>query len=95
MKQTFKKRGQKFSKRLEHFSAQAKESSREHLQENLIRRLPNARQVRLLILEWGLLVVVVISLALTQLFCIINLTRQKLMSTAALTLRLPLEILRP
>ena len=68
MKQTFKKRGQKFSKRLEHFSAQAKESSREHLQENLIRRLPNARQVRLLILEWGLLVVVVISLALTQLF---------------------------
>lgn len=68
MKQTFKKRGQKFSKRLERFSTQAKESSREHLQENLISRLPNARQVRLLILEWGLLVIVVISLALTQLF---------------------------
>ncbi len=68
MKQTFKKRGQKFSKKWERFSAQAKESSREHLQENLISRLPNARQVRLLILEWGLLVIVVISLALTQLF---------------------------
>jgi len=68
MKQTFKKRGQKFSKKLERFSTQAKESGREHLQENLIRRLPNARQVRLLILEWGLLVIVVISLALTQLF---------------------------
>lgn len=68
MKQTFKKRGQRFSKRWERFSTQAKESSREHLQENLISRLPNARQVRLLILEWGLLVIVVISLALTQLF---------------------------
>ncbi len=68
MKQTFKKRGQKFSKKWERFSTQAKESSREHLQENLISRLPNARQVRLLILEWGLLVIVVISLALTQLF---------------------------
>jgi len=68
MKQTFKKRGQKFSKKWERFSTQAKESGREHLQENLISRLPNARQVRLLILEWGLLVIVVISLALTQLF---------------------------
>ena len=68
MRQTFKKRGQKIAKKWERFSSQAKEGSREHIQENLISRLPNARRVRLLILEWCLLVVVIISLALTQLF---------------------------
>lgn len=68
MKQTFKKRGQKIAKKWERFSAQAKEGSREHIKENIISRLPNARRVRLLMLEWVLLVVVIISLALTQAF---------------------------
>ncbi len=68
MKQTFKKRGQKLAKRWEKFSKRASEDSREHIQENLIERLPNARRVRLLILEWCLLVIVIISLALTQAF---------------------------
>ncbi len=68
MKQKIKKRGQKIAKKLENFSAQAKEGSREHIRENLISRLPNARRVRLLILEWGLLVIVITSLALTQAF---------------------------
>ncbi len=68
MKQTFKKRGQKLAKRWESFSAQAKEDSREHIQENLISRLPNARRVQLLILEWILLIIVITSLALTQAF---------------------------
>ena len=68
MKQRGKKRGQKLAKRWESFSAQAKETSREHIQENLIERLPNARRVRLLILEWCLLIVVIVSLALTQAF---------------------------
>jgi len=68
MKQRGKKRGQKLAKRWENFSAQAKETSREHIQENLIERLPNARRVRLLILEWCLLIVVIVSLALTQAF---------------------------
>lgn len=68
MKQTFKKRGQKIAKRWEKFSKRASEDSREHIQENLIERLPNARRVRLLILEWCLLVIVIISLALTQAF---------------------------
>lgn len=68
MKQTFKKRGQKFAKKWERFSAQAREDSREHIKENLISRLPNAKRVRLLILEWALLIVVIISLALTQSF---------------------------
>ncbi len=68
MKQTFKKRGQKLAKRWERFSTNFRESSREHIQENLISRLSHAKQVRLLMLEWGLLVIVIISLALTQAF---------------------------
>lgn len=68
MKQTIKKRGQKFAKKWERFSTQLREDSQEHIQENLIRRLPHARRVRLLILEWGLLIIVIISLALTQAF---------------------------
>ncbi len=68
MKPTTKKRGQKLVKRWERFSERAKEESREHIQENIISRLPNARRVRLLILEWCLLVIVITSLALTQAF---------------------------
>lgn len=68
MKQSFRKRGQKIARKWERFSEKAKEGSREHIQEKLIQRLPNARRVRLLILEWGLLVIIIISLALTQAF---------------------------
>lgn len=68
MKQTFKKRGQKIAKKWERFSEQAREDSREHIKENLISRLPNARRVRLLMLEWALLIIVILSLALTQSF---------------------------
>lgn len=68
MKPTTKKRGQKLSERLEEFSERAREGSKEHIQENIIDRLPNARRVRLLILEWCLLIIVIISLALTQAF---------------------------
>lgn len=68
MKQSFKKRGQKIAKKWANFSTQAKEDSREHIQERIINRLPNARQVRLLMLEWVLLIVVITSLALTQAF---------------------------
>lgn len=68
MKPTNKKRGQSLAKRLEQFSERTRETSREHIQENIIARLPNARRVRLLILEWCLLIIVIISLALTQTF---------------------------
>lgn len=63
-----KKRGQKLAKKWAVFTERAKADSREHIQENLINRLPNARRVRLLILEWLLLIVIIISLALTQAF---------------------------
>lgn len=68
MKPTTKKRGPKLSERWEQFSERAREEGREHIQENLIDRLPHARRVRLLILEWCLLIVIITSLALTQAF---------------------------
>lgn len=68
MKPTSKKRGHGLASRWEQFSERAREGSKEHIQENIIDRLPNARRVRLLILEWCLLVIVIISLALTQAF---------------------------
>ncbi len=68
MTPTTKKRGHKIARRWEQFSERAREGSKEHIQENIISRLPNARRVRLLILEWCLLVIVIISLALTQAF---------------------------
>ena len=68
MKPSNKKRGQGLAKRLELLSERTRETSREHIQENIIDRLPNARRVRLLILEWCLLIVVIVSLALTQAF---------------------------
>ena len=68
MKPTSKKRGQSLAKRLEQLSERAREESKEHIQENIIDRLPNARRVRLLILEWALLIIVILSLALTQAF---------------------------
>lgn len=63
-----KKRGQKLSQRLAKFSRVASENSQEHIKENLVRRLPHARNVRLLILEWSLLMAALILLAITQAF---------------------------
>ncbi len=68
MKPTTKKRGQKIAKRWEQIAETAREGSKEHIQEKIISRLPNARRVRLLILEWCLLIIVILSLALTQAF---------------------------
>ena len=64
MKNKSKKRGQKFLKKF----SRANEKSIEHLQENLVERVSSARNVRLLILEWGLLVFLLIMLAVTQAF---------------------------
>lgn len=68
MKPKIQKRGQKIVKRLERFSNRAKKDGKKHIREKLINRLPNARQVRIFILEWGLLVIAIISLAITQAF---------------------------
>ncbi len=68
MKKSLKKRGQKFVKRFSRASVRASEEGKEHIKENLIGRFSHILNIRLLILEWGLLVTALILLAITQAF---------------------------
>lgn len=66
MEQSLKKSGRKIIKKWSKLSHQASEDSKEHLQENFVNRISHVRNVRLLILEWGLLVAAILFLAITQ-----------------------------
>ena len=68
MKNSIKKRGQKFVKKFSRASLKASEDSKEHIKENLIGRISHIENIRLLIFEWGLLAVMLIMLAITQAF---------------------------
>ena len=68
MAQGIKKRGQKIVKRFSHFSKRAGEEGKEHIRENFIDRISHVKNVRLLILEWALLVLAIIMLSITQAF---------------------------
>ena len=68
MKYFSKKSGQKITKRLNKFSRQAKKEGVAHLRKNFINRISHIKTVRLLILEWSLLVISIIMLATTQAF---------------------------
>ena len=68
MKNTFKKSGQRFLKKFSRASNKAREESKEHIRENLIERASHIQSVRLLVLEWSLLVAALIMLAITQAF---------------------------
>lgn len=68
MKKTITKRGQKILKKFSKASLKASEDSKEHIKENLFQRISHIANIRLLILEWGLLVVALIMLAVTQAF---------------------------
>ena len=68
MKKTLKKRGQKLIKKFSRASVKASEESRERIEENFIHRLSHIKNVRLLVLEWSLLVLALIMLAITQAF---------------------------
>ncbi|MBR3368224.1 hypothetical protein IKG45_00310 [Candidatus Saccharibacteria bacterium] len=68
MTNIIKKSGQKIAKRASRFSRKASETGKEHVRENLINRISHIRDVRLLVLEWSLLVLVVILLASVQSF---------------------------
>ncbi len=68
MAKSLKKRGQKILDKFSRVSAKASEESKEHIKENFIGRLPHIRDIKLLILEWGLLVLALIMLAITQAF---------------------------
>lgn len=66
MKNLIKKRGQKFFRKFSNATVQAGEESKEHIKENLVKRISHIENIRLLIFEWGLLVFALIMLAVTQ-----------------------------
>lgn len=68
MKNTVKKRGQRFIRKFSRASVKASEEGKEHIKENLIERFSHIADIRLLIVEWGLLVIALILLAVTQAF---------------------------
>lgn len=68
MKHPLKKRGQKVLRRFSRLSEAAAVSGEEHLKENFLARLSHVGDVRLFILEWGLLVFALFMFALTQSF---------------------------
>lgn len=68
MSNKLKKRGQKIVKRFSRFSEKAKQESKEHIKENFIGRLSHIRQIRLLVIEWVLLMTILILLAIAQSF---------------------------
>ncbi|MBQ1540100.1 hypothetical protein IIZ72_00850 [Candidatus Saccharibacteria bacterium] len=63
-----KKSGQKFLKKFSRVSKKAGEESKEHIKENLIQRVSHIRDIKLLILEWSLLVAALVMLSITQAF---------------------------
>ena len=68
MKNDVRKRGQKFIRRFSRASVKASEESKEHIKENFVGRLSHINNIRLLIVEWSLLIVALIMLAVTQAF---------------------------
>lgn len=68
MKSMTKKSGQRFLKRFSRASIKASEEGKEHIKENLIGRFSHIANIRLLILEWSLLVIALLMLGITQAF---------------------------
>ena len=68
MDQTIKKRGQRIARKLTRFSKKAGREGTEHIKENVVDRFSHIKKIRLLILEWALLVIVIIMLSVTQAF---------------------------
>ena len=68
MAEFFKKRGQKLVRKFSRASLKASEESKEHIKENFLKRLSHVRKIRLLVLEWVLLVIALILLGVAQAF---------------------------
>lgn len=66
MKSSIKKRGQKLLRNFSRATSKASEDSKEHIKENIVQRVSHVENIKLLVLEWGLLVVALILLAITQ-----------------------------
>lgn len=67
-----RKRGQKFIKKFSRATTKASIESKEHIKENFFARLRHIGEIRLLILEWGLLITALILLAVAQTFWFAN-----------------------
>ena len=68
MSSEIRKRGRKFIRKFSKASVKAGTDGKEHLKENLIGRISHARNVRLLIFEWALLVIALVMVATIQAF---------------------------
>lgn len=68
MANSLKQRGQKFVRKFSRASIKASEESKEHIKENFLQRLSHVRNIRLLVLEWVLLLVALILLSISQAF---------------------------
>ena len=68
MANSLKKRGQKIIRKFSRATVEAGEKSGERIRKNFLERISHVKNVRLLVLEWGLLVVALIMLALAQAF---------------------------
>ncbi|MBQ3413506.1 hypothetical protein IJH33_01485 [Candidatus Saccharibacteria bacterium] len=66
MASKLKKRGQKFVQKFSRASAKASAESKEHIKENLLGRFSHIRGIRLLIVEWGLLIAALFMLGVAQ-----------------------------
>ena len=72
MRSKVKKRGQKISRRFSRFSKKTTDQTVEHIQENIVDRVSHIRRIRLLILEWSLLILAIIMLSIKQAFWYVN-----------------------
>ena len=68
MEQDIKKRGQRVVRRLSRFSRKAGRESSEHIKENVVDRFSHIKKIRLLVLEWSLLILAILMLSITQAF---------------------------
>ena len=68
MVSSIKKRGQKIIKKFSRASIKASEEGKEHIKKNFIKRISHIENIRLLVLEWVLLVGALILLSLAQAF---------------------------
>ena len=66
MEKSIKKRGQRFLRKFSRVTNRASEEGKEHIKENVLERISHIKNIRLLILEWALLVFALIMLAITQ-----------------------------
>ena len=68
MANSIKKRGQKIARKFSKASLKASENSRKHIKEKFINRISHVENIRLLILEWILMISALIVLAIAQAF---------------------------